>query len=86
MNPKVSIVTVVFRGADTIEDCIDSVAGQSYADIEHVISSGGSMDETTQIMEAFRLNDVKVCPHYFWRKPLTKAAQVIGRRAAGVYS
>ena len=42
---KVSIITVVFNGAKTIKDCIESVIGQQYADIEYIVVDGASTTE-----------------------------------------
>ena len=46
--PKISIVTVVFNGAATIEETIESVAGQTLRDREHVIVDGASRDGTLE--------------------------------------
>ncbi len=46
--PKVSIVTVVYNGAETIEDTIRSVLSQDYPNIEYVIIDGASTDGTLE--------------------------------------
>ncbi len=52
MNPiKVSIVTVVYNNASTIGDTLDSVAGQDYPNIEHIVIDGNSTDGTSAILE-----------------------------------
>lgn len=43
---KISIVTAVYRAEQTIGQAIDSVADQSYADVEHVVIDGNSPDGT----------------------------------------
>lgn len=48
---KVTVVTVVYNGAEYIERAIDSVAGQSYPNIEYIIVDGGSTDGTLDILE-----------------------------------
>ena len=50
---KVSIVTVCFNSADTIEDTIRSVREQEYEHIEHVIVDGGSTDGTLDIVKKY---------------------------------
>lgn len=50
---KVSIVTVVFNGRAFISDCIDSVLGQDYADVEYIIVDGGSEDGTVELIHAY---------------------------------
>lgn len=49
-NPLVSIITVVYNGADTIEQTINSVINQSYNKIEYIIIDGGSSDGTLDII------------------------------------
>ncbi|MDD5458737.1 MAG: glycosyltransferase family 2 protein [Phycisphaerae bacterium] len=51
---NVSIITVVFNAAGTIEDCIKSIHSQTYPDIEHIIIDGGSTDETIDIINHYR--------------------------------
>jgi len=47
---KVSVVTVCFNSAATIEDTIRSVRGQTYEPLEHIIVDGGSTDGTQEIV------------------------------------
>jgi glycosyltransferase involved in cell wall biosynthesis len=42
---KLSIITVCFNSAKTIEDTIKSVLGQDYKDIEYIVVDGGSKDD-----------------------------------------
>ncbi len=53
-TPKISIITVVFNGRDTIRDCINSVLNQSYENMEYIIVDGGSKDGTTEIIESYQ--------------------------------
>ncbi len=48
---KVSVVTVCFNSADTVEDTIRSVCEQEYKPVEHVIIDGGSTDGTVEIVK-----------------------------------
>ncbi len=41
---KVSVITAVLNGVETIEDCIQSIVNQTYSNIEHIIIDGGSME------------------------------------------
>jgi glycosyltransferase involved in cell wall biosynthesis len=51
---KVSIITAVFNGVKTIEDCIKSVHAQTYPDIEHIIIDGCSTDGTIEIVNKYK--------------------------------
>ncbi len=50
---KVSIITVVFNGAATIRDSIESVLAQTYTDIEYIIIDGKSTDGTVEIVQSY---------------------------------
>lgn len=51
---KVSIITVVYNRASTIERAIRSVLNQSYRNIEYVIVDGASTDETMAVVDQYR--------------------------------
>ena len=42
--PKVSVVIPVYNAEDTVVDCIDSVLGQDFPDLEIVVVDDGSND------------------------------------------
>lgn len=48
---KISIITACYNAADTLSDTLDSVASQSYLDVEHIIVDGGSVDSTEEIVK-----------------------------------
>ena len=52
---RISIITVTYNSASTIKDTLESVKGQDYSNIEHIIVDGGSKDET--------VNNIKAYPH-----------------------
>ncbi|NVC63394.1 glycosyltransferase [Vibrio sp. 05-20-BW147] len=53
---KVSIITVCYNSAKTLEDTIVSVASQDYENIEYIIIDGGSTDRTNEIIEKYSDN------------------------------
>ena len=52
-EPLVSIITVVYNGGKTLEQCIRSVLVQSYGNIQYIIIDGGSRDNTLKIIESY---------------------------------
>lgn len=50
---KVSIITVSYNAADTIEETIKSVINQTYDNIEYLIIDGGSTDGTVDIIKKY---------------------------------
>ncbi len=50
---KVSIITAVLNGERTLRDCMQSVAGQGYPDIEHVLVDGASTDGTVDVIRNY---------------------------------
>lgn len=51
---KVSIITISYNSAETIEDTIKSVVNQNYDDIEYIIVDGASKDQTLEIVDKYK--------------------------------
>lgn len=51
-DPLVSIVTVVYNGAATLQRTIDSVARQSHRRLEYIVVDGGSTDGTLDVIKS----------------------------------
>ena len=58
MQPKISAIIVVFNGADTLPQAIESVLGQSYNNIELRVVDGGSTDGTLDILRKYKANNL----------------------------
>ena len=54
---RVSIITAVLNGVETIESCIKSVIRQTYENLEYIIIDGGSTDGT---LEKIRAHDDEI--------------------------
>ena len=50
---KISIITITYNSASSLQRALDSVQSQTYKDIEHVIIDGASTDGTRKLIEAY---------------------------------
>ena len=50
----ISIITVCYNSANTIEETICSVLGQDYPNIEYIVIDGGSNDGAQKIIEKYK--------------------------------
>ena len=57
---KISIITITFNSAKTLQRALDSVQSQSYGNIEHVIVDGASTDGTRAMIEAYAAKNPNV--------------------------
>lgn len=53
MPPTLSIITVCYNSAATIAKTLESVAGQDYGAVEHIIVDGASRDNTLEVVRRF---------------------------------
>ena len=51
-----TVITVVFNGATTLEHTIRSVVEQTYGNVEHIVVDGGSTDATLDILRKYEGN------------------------------
>jgi glycosyltransferase involved in cell wall biosynthesis len=51
---KISVITVCYNSASTIEATMKSVFSQDYKNVEYIIIDGGSTDDTLKIIEPFK--------------------------------
>ena len=58
MHPKISVIIVVYNGANVIEKSITSVLSQTYNNKELIIVDGGSTDNTISIVKEIQNTDL----------------------------
>jgi glycosyltransferase involved in cell wall biosynthesis len=66
---KISIITITYNSAATVEDTIRSVVSQDYPDLEYIIIDGKSKDTTLTIVDKYR----------------DKISKVVSERDKGLY-
>ena len=57
---KISIITVCYHSATTLEDAIKSVLAQNYLNIEYIVIDGGSTDGTASILKKYKGRIAKI--------------------------
>lgn len=57
---KVTIITVTYNSEETLGSAMDSVHGQDYTDIEHIIVDGASTDGTLRIVATMKLKNPNI--------------------------
>ena len=54
MCPRISVITITYNSAATLEETIRSVTMQDYPALEYVIIDGGSTDGTLDIVQKYK--------------------------------
>lgn len=50
---KISVITITYNSAKTLQATLESVQSQTYSDIEHIIVDGASTDGTLAVIKAY---------------------------------
>lgn len=76
--PKLSVVIPVYNAEEYLNQCIDSVLGQTFDDFELILVDDGSKDGSGGICDAYAKEDPRVCVVH------TKNRGVVAARKTGV--
>jgi glycosyltransferase involved in cell wall biosynthesis len=53
MNPKISVITPCRNMASFLEDCMESIFGQNYPNLEYIVIDGASTDSTVEVVKRY---------------------------------
>lgn len=59
-NPKISVIIPIYNVASYLDECLNSVADQTFRDIEIIAVNDGSTDNSLDIIEAHRKKDNRI--------------------------
>jgi glycosyltransferase involved in cell wall biosynthesis len=60
VNPKVSIVVPVYNAAAYLDQCLTSIVGQTYGDLEILLVNDGSADDSVAICDRYAAEDARI--------------------------
>ena len=58
--PPVSVIIPVYNGEKYLEECLDSIIGQTEKDIEIICVDDGSTDRSGEILEEYSRKDKRI--------------------------
>lgn len=59
-KPKISVIVPVYNTELYIDDCLNSIIGQSFSDLEIIVVNDGSTDKSLELIEAFARKDKRI--------------------------
>jgi glycosyltransferase involved in cell wall biosynthesis len=62
-QPRVSVITPVYNGADYLAECIESVLAQTYQNWDYTIVNNRSTDRTLEIAQSYAARDPRIRVH-----------------------
>lgn len=84
-RPLVSVIIPVYNAGEYLQECLDSIAGQSYENLDIVLVDDGSTDGSATRCDAFAQRDPRVRTVHQKNMGAAKARQSGVRIASGEY-
>ena len=85
MQPKISVIIPVYNVETYIEECLNSVIGQTFRDIEIILVNDGSTDLSLEIIKTFAEKDKRITFYSQENKGVSVARNSGIRKARGEY-
>ena len=60
LMPKVSVLVPIYNVSKYLEECLDSIVGQTLTDIEIICINDGSTDNSLEIIEKYAKKDDRI--------------------------
>ena len=73
MNPLISIIIPVYNVQDYLRECLDSVCGQTYRNIEIILIDDGSTDDSGNICDEYAQKDSRIIVNHKNNDGVSKA-------------
>lgn len=83
--PLISVIVPVYNGQDFLENCINSILGQTYEKVEIILVNDGSTDQTQALCERLSAEHEKVSVITMDDRGVSAARNAGLERAAGEY-
>lgn len=58
--PMISVIVPVYNAEQYLAECLDSILGQTYQNLEVILINDGSTDNSLKIIEKYAENDVRI--------------------------
>lgn len=84
-EPKISIIVPVYNFAPYLRQCLDSLVGQTYRDIEIICADDGSTDESGEILDQYAAEDLRIRALHIENSGVPAARNLALDHAAGEY-
>lgn len=81
----ISIIVPVYKVAPYLRQCVDSIIGQTYRDLEILLIDDGSPDECGEICEEYKRQDKRIIVYHTMNNGLSAARNVGLKAATGEY-
>lgn len=85
MNELISVIIPVYNVEDYLKECLDSLLGQTYSQLEIILVDDGSQDRCPEICDAYAEQDTRIKVIHQPNKGLSEARNVGMRAATGQY-
>lgn len=84
-KPLVSVIVPAYQAEPYLTQCLDSILGQTYGNLEILVVNDGSRDKTKEICDAYAQRDSRIRPFHKENGGVSSARNVGLANATGEY-